>query len=100
MVFLGLAIVVNAAAFGYVIWQYPALPEYLPLHYNAQGDVDYIGDRAESFKIPGIGTVVWLVNTVLGVLLHRQERLASRLVIIAATATQLMVLAAALAIIR
>lgn len=100
ILFLCLAILVNAAAFGYVIWRYPALPQYLPLHYNAQGDVDYIGTRAESFKIPAIGLATWLANTIFGLLVHDRERLAGRLLAVAATAAQLIVLAAAVAIVR
>lgn len=99
LVFLGLAFVVNAAAFAYVVSRYPNLPEFLPLHYNALGDVDYIGTRADSFKLPAIGTAVWLANALLGVFLYRYERLASHLLLASAVATQVVVLAAVVTII-
>lgn len=100
VVFLGLAFVVNVAAFCHVVMQYPNLPEFLPLHYNAQGDVDYIGTRVESFKIPAIGTLIWVANALLGLLLHRMEPLASRLLVVAAVVTQLLLLAAVVTIVR
>lgn len=100
MIFLGLAFVFNVAGFVYVVMQYPNLPEFLPLHYNAQGDVDYIGTRVESFKIPAIGTLIWMANGLLGLLLYRVEPLASRLLVVAAVATQLLLLGAVVSIIR
>jgi len=37
---VGLSLAINLVALGYVALKYPNLPEFLPLHYNAMGDVD------------------------------------------------------------
>lgn len=97
---LGLAFLVNVAAVGWVVYQYVNLPEFLPLHYNAHGDVDYIGTRIESFRIPAVGTIIWLSNAVLGLLLYGIEPLASRLLVTTAAATQLLVLVAVVTVIH
>lgn len=79
-VWLGLVlggILANLALYGYVWAVLPTLPAFLPLRYNAIGGVDEIGARVGLFRMPAIGSVVLLTNSVLGSLLHQRERLAA-----------------------
>ena len=99
LVLLGLALATNIATFGYVAYRYSSLPEFLPLHYNAAGDVDYIGTRLDAFRIPAIGLVVWVVNLAASLLLYSREELASRMLLVIAASVQVMILAAVIAIV-
>ncbi len=72
-----LAFVANAALFGLIALRYPALPERLPLHYDAQGVVDRVGFKSGLIVVPTIGALAWMVNGLLGTILHGRERLAA-----------------------
>jgi hypothetical protein len=85
---LALGAVVNAGLFAYVCWRYPALPSLLPLHFDALGQPDRIGLRAEVFKLPAIGLVILAANSALALLLHGRERLAATLLFAAALFAQ------------
>jgi hypothetical protein len=69
-----------AALFGRLCWRYPALPERLALHFDAQGQIDRVGQRGELFVLPVIGLIVLVTNVVLGFLLYRRERVGSYLI--------------------
>ena len=69
-----------AALFGRLCWYYSSLPERLPLHFNAQGQIDRIGQRSELFALPVIGLLVLAVNLILGFLLYRRERVGAYLI--------------------
>jgi hypothetical protein len=77
---LGLGALMVTALFGRLCWRYPALPERLALHFDAQGLVDRIGQRNELFAVPIIGLIVLVVNSLLGFLLYRRERVGAYLV--------------------
>lgn len=52
-----------------VLWlgsNYSSLPDLLPLHFDAQGHPDRIGERGEIFVLPAIGLFVNLVNIAAG----------------------------------
>jgi len=69
-----------AALFGRLCWRYRALPERLALHFDAQGQIDRMGQRSELFVLPVIGLIVLATNVVLGFLLYRRERVGSYLI--------------------
>lgn len=75
------ALVGNLAVFAYVSFRFPGLPPLLPLHYNSLGEIDFIGTRAEAFKIPAIGTAAILADIVVGIGVHAREKLATRLLL-------------------
>lgn len=77
---LGLGGVTLAALFGRLCWRYAALPERLALHFDAQGQVDRIGQRGDLFALPIIGLLILVVNLVLGLVLYRRERTGAYLV--------------------
>jgi uncharacterized membrane protein len=49
----------------YIIIEWPNLPEKIPGHFNAAGDVDRWGGKGELLLLPAIGLVLWLGSTVL-----------------------------------
>lgn len=98
---VALVIVANVLLFGYTSWQYPYLPDLLPLHFGILGQVDRIGERTELFLLPIIGLVVWGLNLLLGILFHRRERLATYVLIASALVVQVVLwLAAANIVVR
>lgn len=69
-----------AALFGRFCWRYPLLPARLALHFDAQGQVDRIGQQSELLALPIIGLIVLIVNLFLGFLIYRRERVGAYLV--------------------
>jgi len=76
---LGLGALANAALFAYLLARYPTLPRILPLHFTAFGGVDRIGPKEQILRLPTIGLIIFMANTLLGFALHRREPLATYL---------------------
>jgi hypothetical protein len=83
MVFLA-----NIVLFALVSKVYKNLPERIPLHFDVQGGVNRVAAKSGLLVIPGIGALVFVVNGLLGLLLHRRERLATYLLTGMALAVQ------------
>lgn len=82
------ALLANAALFGMISARWVNLPERIPLHFDAQGIVDRIDNKSGLLVVPIIGALTFLVNMMLGILLHRQERLGSFLLAFSALGIQ------------
>jgi len=93
-----LAFVANAALFGVIALRYPALPERLPLHFDAQGLVDRVGFKSGLIVVPTIGALSLAANGVLGTVLYGRERLAAYLLVGMAVVLQVVLWVAALGI--
>ncbi len=91
---LGLGVLVNLAMVAFVALRYPDLPPFLPLHYNAIGEVDFIGTPGEAFRLPGIAGGLLIGNVALATLVHRYERLAAYLFLAAGALVQMVMLVA------
>ncbi|MCS6801296.1 MAG: PH domain-containing protein [Chloroflexota bacterium] len=76
-----LALVANAALFGYVLYYYPTLPDLLPLHFNLLGEVDFIGPRGDVFRLPAIALGLFALNFTAATVLYARERLAAYIVL-------------------
>lgn len=50
---------------GYLIQQWSLLPDKVPAHYNALGEVDRWGAKGELLILPIIGAIMWIGMTVL-----------------------------------
>jgi hypothetical protein len=85
---LGAAVVINVGLFGYLSARYPNLDVQLPLHFNAEGMADRIGNKTELFALPIIGLLILGANLILGLILYRRERAGSYLLWGAAAAVQ------------
>ena len=79
LILLGIAIVAVLSLFGFLTHRFDSLPLLLPLHFDAYGNPDRLGERGQIFYLPLIGLIVLLVNGGLGGLLYRREKLASYL---------------------
>jgi hypothetical protein len=88
------AAVANVSLFAYIALRYPHLPEVVPLLSEA-GQVSLIGAKEELFELPVIGLVVFVVNTALGLALHRWERPVTYSLAVIALLVQILVWSAA-----
>ncbi|ARK21954.1 DUF1648 domain-containing protein [Sporosarcina ureae] len=59
-VFDVLVIALFAAALVYLLLQWSQLPERIPAHFGADGEVDRYGTRMELLLLPIIGIVMWV----------------------------------------
>ncbi|MEA3460218.1 MAG: PH domain-containing protein [Chloroflexota bacterium] len=75
LLLMALGFLANLALFAYICWRYPALPQLLPLHWDAFGQVDRIGTRSQLFSLPAIGLAALLTNCSLGFSIHGRERI-------------------------
>jgi hypothetical protein len=64
-------IVVNLALFGLLLFRYPALPDAIPMHWDAMGSVDRIALRQEAFALPVFGLITLIANDGLGAAFYR-----------------------------
>lgn len=88
-----------AALFGYLSLVYGELPTRLPLHWNAQAQVDRIGDPTELLRLPLFGLAIWLANTVMGWWALPRERAATLFLLGGALAAQIVFAVGALTIV-
>jgi hypothetical protein len=80
-ILLVLTLIANLALFGYLALRFDALPDALPMHFDAAGLPDRIESKTGIFGLPLIGLVLLLLNTALGILIHRRERAAAILLV-------------------
>lgn len=94
------AATVLLASFGYVSARYPELPELMPLHFNFAGEPNLIGPPRDAFRMPGIGLLILLANTVLAAAVHGWQRVAGRVLMAATVFVELVVLIAVLRVVQ
>jgi hypothetical protein len=73
-ILLALGLLLNLALFAYISWRYRALPESLPLHFDVLGQPDRFGVRREIFKLPAIGLLSLVLNSLFGLVIYRWEK--------------------------
>jgi hypothetical protein len=88
------------ALFGFIAMRYPSLQNLQPLHFDAAGQPDRWGTRAQVFTLPFIGLLALIANGGLGFLLYERERPAAYLLWSGAFAVQLLVWGATVGILR
>ncbi len=77
--FLSLSLLACFALFGYLSFIFPQLPRSLPIHFDAFGLADRIADKSALFTLPTVGTLALVLNTVLGSLVYRWDKVAAYL---------------------
>jgi len=95
-VLLALGLLLNLALFAYIGWRYRALPESLPLHFDILGQPDRLGVRSEIFKLPAIGLLLLVLNSLFGLAIQRWEKLGTYLLLGLAPVVQVLFWLAAL----
>lgn len=81
MTITALALLINLALFGYVLYFYPSLPDLLPLHFNLLGEVDFIGPRGDVFRLPAIALGLFALDFTAAAVLHLRERVAAYVIV-------------------
>jgi len=70
------------------------------LHYNLFFGVDYLGNYNEIYTMPIIGLIIIIINTFLGCLLYKKERLVSYFLVFNILIIQLILLFASYLIVK
>jgi hypothetical protein len=96
---LTLAGVVCVLGLGLIAWAYPSLPSQIDMRFDATGETTGLLPRHSILYLPAVALAVAAVNLVLGLLVYRWERLASRVLQAATLIAQLLFALAVLAII-
>ncbi len=99
MAILVLALLINMALLVFLAVRFEALPDLLPLHFDASGLPDRIDAKAGIFGLPIIGLIVLVANALIGFLVHRRERAAARLFASSALLMQILLWLAAMNIV-
>jgi uncharacterized membrane protein len=95
-VLLALGLLLNLALFACMGWRYRALPASLPLHFDIVGQPNRFGVRNEIFKLPAIGLLLFVINSLLGLAIQRWEKLGAYLLLGVTTVIQVLFWLAAL----
>lgn len=66
--------ILNCGLWVLVAVRFGGLPHTLPLHFDMAGVPDRMGEPAQLFTLALLGTVVWLVDGMLGYLVYRRAR--------------------------
>lgn len=93
----GLAL--NVLLWGYLSLVYTELPSRVALHWNAQAQVDRIGDPVELLDLPLFALGVWLFNSIAARVVLRRERAATIFLLAGGVAAQVFFFAGALSIV-
>lgn len=82
--------VISLALFAYLLLRFDALPDPLPLHFDAFGQPDRIEAKNGIFALPTIGFTVLVINTILGVIVHLRERAVALVLIVGGLAVEIL----------
>ena len=94
---LALALVASFfAVLGYVLHEYPGLPQSVPLRFPSLGGIVRVGDKTDILDIPRSGLGFLALNLTLAVLLHSWERMVGYVLLLAGIAVQITLLVAAI----
>lgn len=56
---------------GYVIYQFPKLPQTIPSHFTASGSPDEFSSRSSFWMLPGIGVFVYILLSLIVLVPHQ-----------------------------
>jgi len=95
-VLLAVGLSLNLALFACMGWRYRALPASLPLHFDILGQPNRFGMRSDLFKLPAIGLLLFVINSLLSLAIQRWEKLGAYLLLGVTTVIQVLFWLAAL----
>jgi hypothetical protein len=72
---LGAGLVGALLLFGWLMVQFPDLPDALAFHYNSDGLPDVVREKSALFLLPSIGLLAWMINGIWGMWMaaHQQR---------------------------
>ena len=62
----GLCILLLVGITGYIIFSWSSIPEKIPMHYDALGNIDRWGDKGEVIILPIMSWIMYLFMTGMG----------------------------------
>jgi hypothetical protein len=77
---VGGAFITHLAVDAYLAFVYDSLPQALSFHFDAFGQPDRIGDRAEILRLPLIAFLLLAMDLALGFAVYRKHRIAAYLI--------------------
>ena len=66
----GLAVAILMTFIGYAIYWYQRVPQIIPIHFDAGGNIDNYGSKIHLLILPGIGVFIYVLLTVIGLFPH------------------------------
>lgn len=73
-ILVALSFLIDVALFVYLLARLEALPELLPLHFDASGFPDRIEAKTGILALPAIGLIVIVLNVFFALIAYRRER--------------------------
>ncbi len=67
----GLALLGLMFLAGYVIYQFPGLPDIIPSHFNGAGQPDDYSQKSSILALPAIGTFLYFMLTLIALIPHQ-----------------------------
>ena len=98
--FVAAAALIDGAVWAYVALRQSILPDALPIHYNAAGQVDRIGLREQLFILPAIGLLTLAANGGLAYAINRREPPLAYLLLAVSVLVQLLLVGAAVQLVH
>jgi len=98
-VLMGLGLLFNLALHIYMTLVFDQLPDMLSFHFNVIGQVDRIANRTAILRFPQLAILILALDSGLGFLIYRRQRVAAYLVWGGGLVLQLLVWGAVLTII-
>jgi hypothetical protein len=89
---IGLGTVLLLVVLAVIALGYDALPEQLPLHFDASGQTSQIAPKSDLLRLPLLGLICLAANWALGVVVHPRERTLARLLWLGSATVQLVLL--------
>jgi Bacterial PH domain len=75
-----------------IAFRFDALPDQIPLHFDASGQKSFMAPRSDLLRLPLLGLACLAVNWALGMWLHPRERLLARLLWLGGAIVQVVLL--------
>ena len=73
LILLGISLLSILLLFAFIARTVPTLPSPIPLNLSYQGTAIRYGSTHNLFNLPMIGSLIWLVNTMTGLVLLRNK---------------------------
>ncbi len=94
----------SGAVLNIIIWilaisKFGYTQETMPLHYSVVYGIDFVSSSRQIYQLPGAGLVIWLVNTWLGRMVFKEEKIFSYFLIVGSAFGQLILLLALLTLV-